>query len=337
MTSIPLPRPLRGIIPPMITPLKEPDRLDVKGLSRLIEHICSGGVHGLFILGSTGEAPHLSYALRRELIVRVCDQVAGRKPVLVGIMDTSFVESINLACHAEQAGAAAVVFAPPYYYPLSPAELFEHVQRLDAELPLPVFLYNMPGFTKLSFEPDMVARAAELPNVRGLKDSSGNMIYFSKLRHIMKDRPDFTLLVGPEELMVEATLLGGHGGVCGGANLFPHLYVQAYEAALAGDLKRAVSLHEIIMHVSTALYTIDSHESSFRKGVKGALSCLNICHDAMPEPFQTFTEVQREQFTKRLKAVRESLEKQDYPNRLKVPTGTGSIPPRNPPLMAARI
>ena len=127
MTSAALSRPLRGIITPMITPLQGRDRLDIEGLQRLVEHICSGGVHGLFILGSTGEAPHLSYNLRRELIERVCDQVATRIPVLVGIMDTSFVESVDLARHAEQAGAEAVVFAPPYYFPLSQVELFEYL------------------------------------------------------------------------------------------------------------------------------------------------------------------------------------------------------------------
>src|SRR5947209_12413291 len=85
------PRPLSGIVPPMITPLQGPDQLDEAGLERLIEHMLVGGVHGLFVLGSSGEAPHLSYRLRRELIERTCRQVAGRVPVLVGITDTSLV------------------------------------------------------------------------------------------------------------------------------------------------------------------------------------------------------------------------------------------------------
>ncbi len=107
--------PLRGIIPPMVTPLLDRDTLDVPGLERLIEHILRGGVHGLFVLGTTGEAPSLSHRLRRELVERTCRQVNDRVPVLVGITDTAFVESVQMACIAAEAGASAVVLAPPYY------------------------------------------------------------------------------------------------------------------------------------------------------------------------------------------------------------------------------
>jgi len=135
----------------MITPLVDRDTLDVPGLERLIEHILGGGVHGLFILGTTGEAPSLSYRLRHDLIDRVCRQVAGRVPVLVGITDTSFVESVNLAQRAAQAGAAAVVLSAPYYFPAGQPELWEYIEDIAGALPLPVFLYNMPSHTKLSF------------------------------------------------------------------------------------------------------------------------------------------------------------------------------------------
>src|SRR5580693_5577452 len=109
--------PLTGIVPPMVTPLRGRDELDLLGLERLVEHILSGGVSGLFILGTTGEGPSLSYQLRRELIRRVCKQVNHRVPILVGITDTAFVESVNLARSAADYGAAAVVLAPPYYLP----------------------------------------------------------------------------------------------------------------------------------------------------------------------------------------------------------------------------
>src|ERR1700734_2863123 len=110
-------RPLRGIIPPLATPLASIDALDVPGLEKLIEHILGGGAHALFILGTTGEGPALSYRLRRELIERVCRQTADRVPVLVGITDTSFVEAVNLAQFAAEAGAKILVLAPPFYYP----------------------------------------------------------------------------------------------------------------------------------------------------------------------------------------------------------------------------
>ena len=107
----------------MVTPLRGRDELDAAGLERLIEHIVSGGVSGLFILGTTGEGPSLSYRLRRELITLTCRQVHGRVPVLVGITDTAFVESVNLARHAADAGADALVLAPPYYLPPGQPEL----------------------------------------------------------------------------------------------------------------------------------------------------------------------------------------------------------------------
>src|ERR1041384_4117228 len=106
-----------GIIPPMVTPLRDRDALDVAGLERLIEHILAGGVHGLFILGTTGEGPSLSYRLRKELIERTCRQVNRRAPVLVGITDTAFQESLNVARWSADAGADALVVAPPYYLP----------------------------------------------------------------------------------------------------------------------------------------------------------------------------------------------------------------------------
>src|SRR3990172_9414524 len=118
MTAHKLPQPLRGIVVPLVTPLAARDQLDLPGLARLVEHVIGGGVHGVFLLGTCGEGPSLSHSLRRELVDHVCRQVQGRVPVLVGIADTSYGESVALAKHATQAGADALVFAPPYYYPV---------------------------------------------------------------------------------------------------------------------------------------------------------------------------------------------------------------------------
>ncbi len=295
-----LPKPLRGIVPPMVTPLVDRDTLDTAGAERLVEHILAGGVHGLFILGTTGEAPSLSYRLRRELVTLVCNKVDGRVPVLVGITDTSFVESVQFARHAADAGAQAVVLAAPYYFPLGQPELLEYVEGIVAELPLPVFLYNMPSHTKVVFEAETVRRALELPQVVGFKDSSAQMIYFHKLRGLAAERPDFSLLVGPEELLAESVLSGAHGGVCGGANLFPRLYVDLYEAAVADELDRVRELHAQVMRLSGTIYTVGKHGSAFVKGLKCALSCLGICDDFMAEPFHRFRAAQRKQIQNHL-------------------------------------
>lgn len=295
--------PLRGIIPPMITPLLDRDTLDIAGLERLIEHILGGGVHGLFILGTTGEAPSLSYRLRYELIDRACKQVNGRVPVLVGITDTCFVESINTANKARDAGAQAVVLAPPYYFPAGQAELIEYLEHLTPELPLPLFLYNMPSLTKAIIEPQTVRAAANITGIVGLKDSSGNMVYFHQLQSILKDHPDFAFLVGREELLAETVLLGGHGGVSGGANFFPKLYVDLYNAACSRDLPTVEILHETVMQISNAIYSVGRYESSYLKGLKCTLSCMNICSDFLAEPFHRFRSTERDVIRRHLEEL----------------------------------
>ncbi|HSK08076.1 MAG TPA: dihydrodipicolinate synthase family protein [Vicinamibacterales bacterium] len=298
-----LPQPLRGIIPPMVTPLLDRDTLDVAGLERLIEHVLAGGVHGLFVLGTTGEAPSLSYRLRKELIQRACAQVHGRVPILAGITDTAFVESVRMAGVAADAGAAAVVQAAPYYFPAGQAELLEYLGHLVKELPLPLFLYNMPSHTKVSFRVETVRRAADLPGIVGLKDSSASMIYFQRLLSLFHDRPEFTLLVGPEELLGESVLLGAHGGASGGANFHPRLYVRLYEAARARDLDEVTELQRQVMRISSGIYGVGRFGSSYLKGLKCALSLLGICDDFMAEPFHRFNAPERARVEQELRAL----------------------------------
>jgi len=272
----------------MATPLLGQDRLDHAGLERLIEHILAGGVHGLFILGSTGEAPSLSCRLRCELIERTCEQVSGRVPVLVGITDASFGDAVAMAEHAADSGAAAVVHAGPYYFPIAQAELAATTANLAAALPLPLFLYNMPSHTKVNFDPDTVRRLLEVPNIVGVKDSSGQLVYFKKLLHVAAARPDFAVLIGPEELLAEAIFMGAHGGVTGGANLDPALYVSLYEAARAGELARARELSAGVLRISTTIYAAGKYWSGYLQGIKAALAAMGICEDILAEPFQPF-------------------------------------------------
>ncbi len=285
--------PLRGIVPPVVTPLLDTDTLDVAGLERVLEHIIAGGVSGLFMLGTTGEAPHLSHRLRREIVERSCKQTAGRIPVLVGITDTAFVESLELAKHAAECGADAVVLAPPYYLPLGQPEFQEYLEHLISKLPLPLFLYNFPALTKVTIEPETVRRAMDNPRVVGIKDSSGNLIYFKRLAEMAKARANWTVLIGPEELLSDAVFAGGHGGVNGGANVFPQLYVALHRAAEAGDLARVRDLQARVLKISSALYTVGRHPSAIIKGIKCALSCMGICGDVMAEPFHHFRENER--------------------------------------------
>jgi len=275
----------RGIITPLVTPLLAGGKLDVDGLDNLIEHVIGGGVHGLFALGSTGEAPHLSYETRFEMIRRTGLRVAGRLPYLVGITDTSFQESVRQAEEAARAGADAVVAAPPYYFRMSQRELLDYFGRLAAAVPLPLFVYNLPSCTKMSIEPSTVVRLMDIPGIIGLKDSSGDMSYFHKVRELCRERPDFVFTVGPEELLVESILLGADAGVSGGSNLHPQLYVRAYEAAAAGEVAPAFAAHTEIIRLSNAIYDADRERGFYLKGLKHALELRGICSGVLAESF----------------------------------------------------
>lgn len=295
--------PLRGIIPPLVTPLLNNDSLDLEGLKRLIEHTISGGVHGIFILGTTGEFASLSYKLREELIEHTCQWVKGRVPVLVGITDSAFSESLRLAKIAAKCGADAVVLAPPYYFAAGQPELLEYLQRMMVQMPLPLFLYNMPTHTKVKFMPETVRMAAEIPGIIGMKDSSSDLAYFKQVQYALRDRDDFTFMVGPEEFMAEFVLTGGHGGVNGGANMFPKLYVELYNAARNRDLDRTSTLQKKVMQISSTIYNVGSFGSSYLKGLKCALSVMGLCSDFMAEPFHRFNEPEREKIKEALKAL----------------------------------
>jgi dihydrodipicolinate synthase/N-acetylneuraminate lyase len=293
----------------MVTPLRGVDELDVAGLERVIERLITGGVRGLFILGTTGEGPGLSYRLRRELIERTCRQVAGRVPVLVGITDTAFVECLGIARYSTDCGAAAVVAAPPYYLPESQPELLEWIGDLHDALPLPLMLYNMPALTKVAIEPETVRRAMEFENIVGLKDSSGDLEYFRSVLALRAERPDWSVLIGAEEKLAEADAAGGDGGVCGGANIFPRLHVALHEAASSGNVARVGELQRAVLAASERIYGVGLHTSRIIKGVKCALSCLGVCDDFMAAPFRAFRDPERRRIAEAVEAVEADLRK----------------------------
>ena len=296
--------PLSGIIPPLVTPLVDNETLDVESLERLIEHLIAGGVHGLFVLGTTGEEQSLSYDVRKQMIKESCRINRGRLPLLACITDTSIVESIKLAKVAADCGADGVVSAPPYYFATGQPELAQYYEELVPQLPLPVFLYNMPSHVKVNFAPDTVRRLADMEQVVGFKDSSANAVYFQSVMYKVQHRKDFAMLVGPEEITGECVLLGGHGGINGGANMFPELYVGMYHAARNRDIETVLKLQQLIMQISTSIYTVGKHGSSYLKGLKCALSLLGIINDDfVASPFYKFEAPERAKIQEALNAL----------------------------------
>ncbi len=291
-----------GIIPPLVTPLQNRDQLDHAGLERLIQHVLDGGVSGLFILGTTGEAPSLGYRLRRELINRVCALVDGRVPVLVGISDTAFVESVDLAKTAADAGADALVLTTPYYFPAGQRELLDYVGHLVPELPLPLMLYNMPALTKVWFEIETIRQLTYQETIIGVKDSSGDLDYYADVVALRSERPDWSFYIGPEHLLAASVRLGGNGGVNGGANVFPKLFADTYQAAQQDDEEALAPLQKTINELQR-IYDIGKYASRHIKATKCALSILGICHDFMAEPFHKFKTPERERVNEILDAL----------------------------------
>jgi len=240
----------KGIIPPLVTPLAGRDKLDRDGFERLIERVINGGVHGLFVLGTTGEAQSLSYGLRREVIRLACKHTNGRVPVFVGITDTSSVESVKLAEVAHTEGASALVLTTPYFFPAGQRELTGYIEDMVPRLRLPLMLYNFPGMTKVWFEIETLKHLTEIEGIAGVKDSSGDIGYYRELCKLKKLRPDWSIFIGPEALMPLSLDLGGDGGVSGGANVYPKLFVDTNFRKYI----RWASMHQNILRLQNAVF-----------------------------------------------------------------------------------
>lgn len=293
-----------GIIPPVITPLLDAERLDEEGLERLIEHLIAGGVHGLFMLGTTGEGPSLDDDLQRQLIERTCLLVGDRLPVIMGISNTSLRRSVTAANVAADNGCAAVVSAAPYYMPPDELELVGYLRKLAVQLPLPLLLYNFPLLTKISFTPAVVGQLLDEHNIVGIKDSSGDLDYFVEIVEVAMQRPGFSLLAGKEANLAQIIAMGGHGGVTGGANVWPQIFVDIYNATLAKDTQRVNQLVPQVVQLGKIYSVAGNRFSAGIAGIKAALESLGICSGMLAAPIPVVTPEQKSQ----IKVILESLD-----------------------------
>ena len=256
----------------------------------MVHHLLKGGVDGIFLLGTTGEGPHLSYAIREELVKTVCGLVKGRVPVLVGITETDLDDAVAFAAKCKSYGAAAVVAAPPYYFKLTQAECAAWFTEMADRLPLPLIVYDMPAHTDTIIEPATIAKLAAHPNIVAMKDSSSIIALFNKFRVALEPYAEkFSLFMGPDEAMGEAVLLGADGGVCTGANLWPAQFKAMYLAAKAGDVEKVRRLQRFTTMSSYLLYGLGQGQIGFLKGVKAALAEMGLIQNVLAVPFETFT------------------------------------------------
>lgn len=247
-----LTEPLRGVVPPVCTPLDAAGEIDTASLSRLVDHLIDGGVHGLFALGSTSEVAYLTDDQRAAALEVVVNTADGRVPVLAGVIDTTTARVQQHARTARAIGADALVATAPFYTRTHQKEIAGHFRRIREDSGLPLFAYDIPVAVHSKLSAALVRELAEDGTLAGLKDSSGDEGGLRRMIVELGGRagratgpvPDFSILTG-SELTVDAALLAGADGVVPGiGNVDPAGYVRIYEAALAGDWTLAAKEQE---------------------------------------------------------------------------------------------
>jgi 4-hydroxy-tetrahydrodipicolinate synthase len=238
---------LRGVIPPLISPLDTEGNVDVDAGGALVNHLLSGGCSGLFVVGGCGMGPWLTTAQRGETIRGMVQAAAGRAPVLAGLMLPSTAPAREAARQAEAEGADALVVGSPYYYGVAADDQRRHVEAILEVSPLPVLLYNIPQCTYHPISPETVAILSQEPRVLGIKDSSGALPNFQQLLAIKDARPDFRVLQGDERVMAACMLMGGDGLIPGAGNVQPRYFVDLVHAAGRGDVQECRRLQERIL------------------------------------------------------------------------------------------
>lgn len=231
----------RGVTTALVTPFTADGQIDEARLRELVDWQIAEGIDGLLAAGTTGESATLSHEEHHRVMEIVVDQAAGRVPVMCGAGSNSTAEAISLTQHAEKIGADAVLSVAPYYNRPTQRGLYEHYKRIAESTALPVFVYNVPSRTGTNVAPETLLRLAELPNVVGVKEASGNL---SQIMQILAQRPaEFLVLSGDDALTFPLVALGGDGVVSVASNEVPGLMTRMVRAMLQGDWDTARRLH----------------------------------------------------------------------------------------------
>lgn len=229
---------IKGIIVPILTPMNEDESLNLSELRDQIERLIAAGVHGIFPFGTNGEGYILSEQ-EKEQVLEVCvDQVRGRVPVYAGSGCISTKDTIRQSQRAKALGADVLSIITPSFASASQDELYEHYRAVAKSVDMPILLYNIPARTGNALAPATVARLAEIDNIVGAKDSSGNFDNILQYIERTRDR-NFIVLSGNDSLILWTLLAGGHGGIAGCANVFPQNMVAIYEEYIKGDMAAA--------------------------------------------------------------------------------------------------
>ncbi|HME42476.1 MAG TPA: dihydrodipicolinate synthase family protein [Syntrophorhabdales bacterium] len=235
---------LKGVFPAMVTPLTPEENVDKAAMRRVVRYCLDGGVHGVLVLGTTGEFPAMTETMRQDAIETTLDEVRGRVPVLIGCGEPSTQRTIAQVRAAARTKADGVLVAIPYYFPLDQAAVIRHYEMVAESSELPVVLYNFPQMTKITMAPDTVAKLAGHPNIIGVKDSAGDFISMQRYIEGTADS-EFAVMSGTPALGLSAYQLGAKGGIFAGCSLVPKLCADVYNAFIKGDMENAIALQKI--------------------------------------------------------------------------------------------
>lgn len=233
--------PLTGLGTALVTPFTRDGAVDEAAVRLLVRRQVAAGVHFVSPCGTTGEAPTLSQAEKLRIVEIVLDEVAGRVPVLPGAGGYDTREVIALTRAFEQMGVGGILSVTPYYSKPTQDGLYEHYKAIAGSTGLPIVLYNVPGRTGVNLEVRTVARLADIPNIVGLKEASGNVIQMCEVYAACG--AEFLLLGGDDPLTVAVMAIGGRGIISVASNAMPAEMVQIVELCERGDYVAARKLH----------------------------------------------------------------------------------------------
>jgi len=290
---------ITGILTPHMVPLDDQGRVDEAELRRYVEWLIARGVHGLYPNGSTGEFVRFTPEERRLIVRIVCEQAAGRVPVLAGAAEANVRETLA-ACEAYASfGARAVAIVSPFYYRLSADSVRAYFDEIARQSPIDVTLYNIPMFASPIDVPTL-QRLAEHPRVVGIKDSSGDLAFMMRMiAAIRPSRPDFSFLTGWEAVLVPMLLVGADGGTHATSGVVPELTRQMFELTRARQLDDAMRLQYRLLELFDAmLYSAD-----FPEGFRAAVELRGFQMGRSRQPLSRTQQVSRDKLQQLLQCI----------------------------------
>jgi 4-hydroxy-tetrahydrodipicolinate synthase len=272
----------RGSFTALVTPFKD-GAVDEKAFRDLVAWQISEGTNGLVPVGTTGESPTLSHTEHKEVVEWCIDEARGRVPIVAGAGSNSTAEAIELAQHAELAGADGVLVVTPYYNKPSQEGLYQHFKAINDAIGIPILIYNIPGRSIVDMSVDTMSRLFELKNIAGVKDATSNMVRVSQQREVLG--ADFNQLSGDDATALGFMAHGGHGCISVTSNVAPRLCAEFQGACLRGDFGAALKFQDKLLPLHVNLFIEPSPAP-----VKYALSLIGKCADSVRLPIMALSD-----------------------------------------------